>query len=224
MARLARVVVPGLPYHVTHRGNRKQAVFFRAQDRRIYKKWLGGYGRRYGLEVWSYCLMTNHVHLIVVSKQADSLAKAVGRTHGRFAQWQNKRNEWSGHLWENRFYSTPLDEEHLWAAAKYVEMNPVRAGLVERAEYYEWSSARCHAHNHSDELLASARPFPGKIESWSEWLEVDLATQHIEVLRHNTATGRPTGYAAFVAQLEARLGRTLHIQKRGRKPGIRSRK
>ncbi len=110
--RLARIVLPGLPYHVTHRGNRRQNIFFRPQDRQTYKRWLGEYAERYGLEAWSYCLMTNHVHLLVVGHASDSLAAAIGRTHGRFAQWQNKRNDWSGHLWANRFYSTPLDDEH----------------------------------------------------------------------------------------------------------------
>lgn len=219
MARLARVVLPGLPYHVTHRGNRKQDVFFRVKDRRTYKRWLGEYSERYGLEVWSYCLMTNHVHLLVVSREGDSLANAIGRTHGRFAQWQNKRNKWSGHLWANRFYSTPLDQEHLWAAVKYVELNPIRAGLVEQAEDYEWSSARCHACDCTDKLLAPTRPFPGKVKNWSDWLAIDLQTEQIESLRKNTSTGRPSGSVGFIAKLEAQLARPLQIKRRGRKSG-----
>lgn len=218
LPRLARVVLPGLPYHVTHRGNRRQNVFFRPQDRQTYKQWLGEYAKRYGLEVWAYCLMTNHVHLLVVAHASDSLATAIGRTHGRFAQWQNKHNDWSGHLWANRFYSTPLDDQHLWAAVKYVELNPVRAGMVDRAEDYPWSSARCHARNRFDELLAPSRPFPGKIESWSEWLATEPRRQEIEALRKNTSTGRPTGSDDFVARLEASLARVLRPQKRGRKP------
>lgn len=162
--------------------------------------------------------MTNHVHLLVVSRQSDSLARAIGRTHGRFAQWQNKRNKWSGHLWANRFYSTPLDEEHLWTAVRYVELNPVRAGMVQRAENYEWSSARCHTRNYPDELLAPTRPFPGRVEDWSDWLTTDLPAEQVEALRKNTSTGRPTGSDGFVALLEVKLARTLKRQKRGRKP------
>jgi putative transposase len=218
LARLARVVLPGLPYHVTHRGNRRQNIFFRPQDRQTYKRWLGDYAERYGLEVWSYCLMTNHVHLLVVAHASDSLATAIGRTHGRFAQWQNMRNGWSGHLWANRFYSTPLDDEHLWAAVKYVELNPVRARLVDRAEDYPWSSARCHARYQPDELLAPARPFPGKVENWSDWLATEPRQRHIKALRKNTSTGRPTGSDGFVTRLEASLARILRPQKRGRKP------
>jgi len=218
MSRLARVVLPGLPYHVTHRGNRKLDVFFRRRDRLTYKRWLGQYARRYGLDIWSYCLMSNHVHLLVVAHKDDSLAMAIGRTHGRFAQWQNRRHGWSGHLWANRFYSTPLDEEHLWAAARYVELNPVRAGMVRRAEAYDWSSARCHARNHHDELLAPSRPFPGRIENWSDWLATESRAEPIEALRRNTSTGRPTGSDHFVTLLETRLSRTLRAQKRGRKP------
>jgi putative transposase len=219
LPRLARVVLPGLPYHITHRGNRRQDVFFRQQDCRTYKRWLGEYAERYGLEVWSYCLMTNHVHLLVVARRSDSLAMAIGRTHGRFAQWQNKRNDWSGHLWANRFYSTPLDEEHLWTAVKYVELNPVRADMVDRAEHYEWSSARSHARNQPDRLLAPSRPFPGMVENWSDWLAIEPLKEQVEALRKNTSTGRPTGSDEFVARLEARLARTLRAQKRGRKPG-----
>jgi len=218
LPRLARVALPGLPYHVTHRGNRRQNVFFRPQDRRIYKQWLGEYAERYHLEVWSYCLMDNHVHLLVMARRSDSLAMAIGRTHGRFAQWQNKRNDWSGHLWANRFYSTPLDEEHLWTAVRYVERNPVRAGVVEVAEHYEWSSARCHARNHSDGLLAPSRPFPGTVQHWSDWLAGEPPKEQVEALRKNTSTGRPTGSDGFVAQLEAQLARTLRAQRRGRKP------
>lgn len=217
LPRLARIVVPGLPYHVTHRGNRRQDIFFRSHDYRMYKQWLRENAERYGLEVWSYCLMTNHVHLLVVARHSDSLATAIGRTHGRFAQWQNTRNGWSGHLWANRFYSTPLDEHHLWAAAKYIEQNPVRAEMVECAYHYEWSSARSHARNHPDELLAPSRPFPGWVANWSEWLDHDLPRVQVEALRRNTSTGRPTGSDDFVARLESQLGRTLRARRRGRK-------
>lgn len=221
LARLPRVVLPGLPYHVTHRGNRRQDVFLSPWDRWVYKHWLGQCAERHGLEVWSYCLMTNHVHLLVVAHRKDSLAMTIGQTHGRFAQWQNKRNGWSGHLWANRFYSTPLDEEHLWTAVRYVERNPVRAGLVERAEDYEWSSARCHARDRPDELLAPARPFPGNVEDWSDWLAIEPHEEQVEALRRNTSRGRPTGSEEFVAQLEVQLARTLRAEKRGRKPSDR---
>ena len=161
--------------------------------------------------------MTNHVHLIVVGHQADSAARAIGSTHGRFAQRQNRLHGWSGHLWENRFFSTPLDERHLWAAVRYVEMNPVRAGIVSEPGAYEWSSARAHLDGRRDPLLSAARPFPGPVSDWSGWLASEPDTEQVETIRRNTSTGRPTGSASFVSQLERRLNRTLKPQKRGRR-------
>lgn len=193
-------------------------MFFSPADRKLYLTWLADYADKYDLEIWAYCLMTNHVHLLVVGHQPDSLAQAIGRTHGRYAQWQNKRRRWSGHFWASRFYSTPLDERHLWAAIKYVELNPVRSGIVENAENYDWSSARSHATGLVDPLLSSKRPFPGSVSNWSEWLKTGIEEESLERLRRNTSTGRPTGSDAFVAQLETHLGRILQKKKRGRKP------
>ena len=174
------------------------------------------------MEVWAYCLMTNHVHLLVVGHRPDSLASAIGRTHMRFARWTNRRQGWSGHLWANRFFSTPLDEHHLWQAVRYVELNPVRAGIVERAEDYPWSSARAHCFGTDDALLADSRPFPGPIAHWSSWLAQGLDPEAIAELRQNTATGRPTGSPEFTSRLEQQLGRLLRPAKRGRKPKSRN--
>lgn len=222
MPRIARIVVPGLAYHITHRGNHREDIFYRRQDRWVYKKWLRRYCARHRLEIWAYCLMTNHVHLIAVAKLPDALALAIGRTHWRFAQWQNLRNGWSGHLWANRYFSTPLDEQHLWAAARYVERNPVRAGLVARAELYEWSSARSHAMGKPDALLSSSRPFPGHIKNWSEWLTSPTDPKTLDALRKNTLTGRPSGSAAFVQELESELNRALGKPQRGRRTEARA--
>ena len=224
MARLARVVAPGLPYHVTHRGNRRQPVFFETEDRRIYKDWLAQYSLLYGLEIWAYCLMTNHIHLIAAGREVDSLARSIGRAHGRFAQRQNRHNGWSGHLWENRFYSTPLDEDLLWSAVRYVEMNPVRAGISAEPGDYEWSSATAHISGQHDELLASSRPFPGGVSDWSQWLVESFDANSVETIRKNTMTGRPSGSAAFVSSLEQRLSRKLQPRKRGRKAKKKTKK
>jgi hypothetical protein len=142
----------------------------------------------------------------------------IGRTHGRYAQLQNRGHDWSGHFWANRFYSTPLDNRHLLAAVKYIELNPVRAGFVERVEEYEWSSARSHALGVEDTLLSSFRPFPSMVGDWSRFLASGLEQETLQKLRENTSTGRPTGSEAFIAVLEARLGRTLACQRRGPKP------
>ena len=221
MARFARVVLTDLPCHVTHRGNRRDDVFFAPEDRDQYRRWLREYADRYGLEIWAYCLMTNHVHLVATPRRQDALAQAIGRAHMRHARRVNRQQGWSGHLWANRFYSTALDEAHLWTAAKYVELNPVRARLVERAEHYPWSSAKAHATGAPDPLLSARRPFPDpeRVGDWGAWLASGLAEADGNLLRANTYTGRPTGGEDFVAKLEQFLGRLLRPRKRGRKAG-----
>jgi putative transposase len=218
MARVARVVLPGYPYHVTHRGNRREDVFFSSADRDVYREWLGEYARQYKLEIWAYCLMTNHVHLLVVPKTADSLAYALGRAHMRYARYANRQQGWSGHLWANRFYSTVLDEDYLWTAVHYIETNPVRAGLVTQAEAYPWSSARAHCCLAKDTLLSPRRPFPDEEGEWSAWLAAGTDDDQAKRLRACTYTGRPCGSERFITRLERRLGRPLRPQKRGRKP------
>ena len=217
MPRFARIVVPGYPYHVAHRGNRTEDVFFDEEDRETYRKWLKEYANKYGLEIWAYCLMTNHVHLIACPREKDALENAIGRTHMRFARYVNRKQEWSGHLWANRYYSTVLDENHLWTAVRYVESNPVRAGIVDSAEDYRWSSARTHCGGDEDVLLSDNRPFPGHIKNWGQWLPEGIEEEEMDMLRRNTYTGRPSGSAKFIEKLETLLGRRLKRQKAGRK-------
>lgn len=190
MPRQRRIVMLDVPYHITHRGNRRGDVFFETQDRDDYKDLLLVYATRNELQVWAYCLMTNHVHLLGVPEAKESLARTMGQTHGRFAQVQNEKYGWAGHLWGNRYFATPLDEEHLWAAVRYVELNPVRAGLVTRAEEYPWSSARAHATGEHDRLLSPNRPFPGWVEDWANWLSRGLSEDEVERLRRHLRSGK----------------------------------
>jgi putative transposase len=144
MPRVARIVIPGLPDHITQRGNNRQDVFFVDDDRRTYLALLKEQSERFGLAVVGYCLMGNHVHLIATPSAEGSLARAVGRTHFLYTQYVNRLHGRSGHLWQNRFYSCPLDGPHLWSAMCYVERNPVRAKLGRVAWSYAWSSAAAH--------------------------------------------------------------------------------
>ena len=144
MPRFARAVVPHCPHHITQRGNNRQDVFFVADDYELYLEILKEQSERYGLDVHAYCLMTNHVHLVATPHAADSLAKAVGRTHWLYAQTINRLHGRSGHLWQGRFYSCALDRRHFRAAVKYVERNPVRARMHRKAWLYPWSSAAAH--------------------------------------------------------------------------------
>ncbi|MCE5230417.1 transposase [bacterium] len=230
MSRIARAVIVDVPYHVTHRGIRESDVFYTDHDRRHYLDDLANRASDRGLDIWGWCLMTNHVHLVVVPRKRDALASVIGHVHQRHAMRINKAHEWRGHLWADRFYSTPLDEAHLWAAIKYVELNPVRAGLARYAEEWLWSSARAHCGlkpaTGSTALPAVGSPFGGthphplhgRPISWSDWLRLGLEAEALDRLRRATMTGRPCGSAEFACGLEAQLGRNLTPQRRGRKP------
>lgn len=216
MARIARIVVPGCAYHVTHRGNRRGEIFPRDGDQDLYEALLREYAHRHELEIWAYCWMPNHVHLVVVAHRTDSLSRAIGVAHRRYSRSINRRNDWTGHLWANRFYSTPLDSAHLLLAVRYVELNPVRAGLTRTAEEYAWSSARAHTLGSVDTLLSARSPFPGAIGDWSAWLRQGLEDDELELLRERTRTGRPCGAPGFVRELEQRSGRRLRRLAPGR--------
>jgi len=221
---MARIVVPDLPHHVTQRGNRRQDVFFDDHDRRRYLLLLLEYSQKHLLEIWAYCLMTNHVHFVAVPRAADSLAATFKPVDMRYTQHVNRRLHGTGHLWQGRFYSCPLDDEHLWEAVRYVERNPVRAGLVKRAERYPWSSAAVHIGRRKDPLVTGDLVTRGVVEDWSAWLRQADDEEVLKRLRMRTRTGRPAGDAAFVARLEDESGRFLAPRKGGRprktaKPG-----
>jgi putative transposase len=192
MPRRARIAIPGLPHHVTHRGNRRGETFLSDGDRETYLRRLLRAGEHLGLELWAYCLMTNHVHLVVRPVRPDSLARTIRDVHGQHARALNRTQGWVGHLWANRYYSTPLGPEHLWAAVRYVECNPVRAGLVGVAEDYPWSSARAHCGLAPDGPLSPGRPFPGPIADWAAWLARGGNLQLEQEIRASTIRGTGT--------------------------------
>jgi putative transposase len=218
MSRVARVVVPGFPHHVTQRGNRRADVFETDGDREAYLGYLRKYGDKHGLEVWAYCLMTNHIHLVAAPRRADSLGLALRDAHTVYAMHFNGRTRMTGHVWQGRFFSCPLDETHLWAAVRYVERNPVRAGLVERAEDYAWSSAAAHCGLRADGVLSEEFPPLDVIRDWRAWLGEGEDDESVARIRRHTKTGRPCGTPSFLGQLERLLERTLRPRKRGRKP------
>ena len=216
MARAARIMVPNCPCHITHRGNHRREIFARDVDRRTYLHDLRSYADRFGMRVWAYCLMPNHVHIVAVGRERASISKAIGNAHRRFSRRQNATRNVTGHLWANRFYSTLLDEPHLWAAVRYVELNPVRAGFAAEATEYAWSSARANAKLFRESLLDPERPFPGPVSDWQAWLRTGLEEQTGRRLRTNTFTGWPTGSDEFILGLEQRLGRAIRKNVRRR--------
>jgi putative transposase len=216
MARMARVVIPNIPHHVTQRGNRSQKVFFSDKDKVFYLTLLKKYAKETGLSFWAYCLMDNHVHLIVVPEKEGSLAKGIGDTHKYYTRMVNFRENWRGYLWQGRFSSFPLDEKHLYAAIRYVERNPVRAGLVKRAEDYKFSSANAHVYKVKDALL-SDNFLIKEIKDWGAFLADGDNEKDINRFRKHARIGRPLGQEEFVEKLEKITGRALKPKKPGRK-------
>jgi len=217
MARLARVVAAGVPHHVTQRGNRRQQVFFSEADYALYRALLAENCRNARVEVWAYCLMPNHVHLVLVPADTDGLRAALGETHRRYTWHINEREGWRGYLWQGRFASFPMDDAHLIAAVRYIEQNPVRARLVEGARDWPWSSARAHLRGRDDGLVC-VRPMLEIVPAWSAFLEGSLSAADHDAIRASERTGRPLGGADFVAHLSARLARPLARGKPGPKP------
>ena len=217
MARLARVVVPGLPHHITQRGNRRQPTFFCDEDYECYLELMGQSCSAHQVEIWAYCLMPNHVHLIAVPQSAAGLARAIGEAHRRYTRMVNFRERWRGHLWQGRFASFVLDEPYLLTAARYVELNPVRAGLVNAPSRYRWSSAAAHVRG-KDDALVCVEPLLKSAPPWRGFLARVIREEDIKLLRAHEHTGRPLGDEEFLATLEKDLGRILRRQKPGPKP------
>lgn len=216
MARLARVVAPGEPHHVVQRGNRRMPTFFREDDYRLYFRLLAEWCGRHNVAVWAYCLMPNHVHCIAVPQEPDGLRKAVGEAHRRYTAHINTREGWTGHLWQGRFSSCAMDRAYCLAAARYIERNPVRAGLCAEPGDYPWSSAAAHLAGRDDGLVR-VEPLLSMMEDWAAFLGRPEDGQEAERLRRHTATGRPLGPADFLHRLEQAVGRDLTPGRPGRR-------
>ena len=218
MARIARVVAPGFPHHITQRGNRRQHTFFRDEDYQAYLHLMSEWCSRCGVEVWAYCLMPNHIHLIAVPDSEDGLRLAIGEAHRRYTRFINFREGWRGHLWQGRCASCVMDKRYLLACARYVEMNPVRAGLVKKPEDWRWSSASAHMSGRDDQLVRTAPLLQITGGAWEDFLHVTVREEEIRKMQIHEQTGRPLGGACFVEGLENALGRFLKPRKAGRKP------
>jgi putative transposase len=215
MARMARVVVSGYPHHITQRGNRRQKTFFCESDYQTYIELMSEWTTRCNVEIWAYCLIPNHIHLIAVPQSDDDLRRAIGEAHRRYTRHINFRKKWRGHLWQGRFASNVMDESYLIAAARYIELNPVRAGLVSNPTEYRWSSANAHMVG-ADDKLVKVKPLLELVSDWQALLGSAMPDEQVNVLRMHERTGRPLGNEIFIKQLEHKLGKILLPQKAGR--------
>jgi putative transposase len=219
MPRLSRTVCAQVPHYIVQQGNRGEDVFLNNEDRLAYLGWLADYAAMFKLEVLAYCLTTNQIHLVAVPATEMGLQQVLKPLHMRYAQRFNRMQDWKGHVWQGRYFSSPLDNDYSWAAIRYVERNPVRAGKVRRAENYRWSSAAGHCDLRMDDLL-TRKPFWRRefecIRNWSGWLAEGDEPEETEVLRRNVEKGLPCGSDKFIRKLEKQTGRALRFRPRGR--------
>ncbi len=219
MPRVARAVFSGVAHHITQRGNRREDVFYTDEDRQAYLDWLKEYSQKNRLEILAYCLMTNHIHLVGVPRTEEGLQAVLKPLHMRYAQRFNRERGWKGHVWQGRYFSSPLDEAYLWAAIRYVERNPVRAGMVKKAGRYPWSSAAAHCHLRVDGLLSQKPAWQRQltqIPNWSAWLAEGDNPHEISIIRRNIDKGLPCGSDRFIRRLEKLAGRILQYRPQGR--------
>jgi putative transposase len=225
MSRRPRIVAPGVPHHITQRGNNRQIVFFSDHDRQRYVEILREHVSRHHLHILAWCLMTNHVHLIAIPDRQESISLALGQTHAQYALEINRLRQRVGHLWHNRFFSCPLGTDHLFAAMRYVELNPVRADMVAAPWDWRWSSAAAHIGREVDDPLLDGtwqawmqetRLGAWNYGDWRESLSVPLPGRTLEIFRRASQLGEPVGSEEFLNDLEHRAGRRLRVLPRGR--------
>ncbi len=216
MARLAIVVLPGVVHHVTQRGVRSMDIFYSDRDRKKYLFLLNQQAEKAGLKYVSYCLMTNHVHLLVIPTTEVSLRHGIGEANRLYTRYINFREKTRGYLFQGRFFSCPMDDPYFIAAARYVERNPVRAKICKSAEEYQWSSARYHLGlSKKNPLIKSQYEGIGTVSEWRKFLKSE--PREIKLMKVSFRTGRPIGSEAFLKQSELTTGRDL-IPKVGGRP------
>lgn len=215
-------MIVGVPHHLTQRGNNREPVFHTPEDRNAYLRILKGLADLHGTRILGYCLMGNHVHLIGIPQLGSSFAQTLRQAHSEYAARWNRREERCGHVWQGRYFSCPLDQQHLLTALRYVEQNPVRAGIVRQPWDWPWSSARAHTSAAaSDAFLDSAWPeVLGRWDyrEWRDMLHRDISCEeeNWNDIRRATLTGEPLGSREFVSLLERIAGRRLRVLPRGR--------
>jgi len=216
MPRQARIVLSGYLHHVTQRGNYRQDIFFEDQDRVIYLKYLNENAQKYGAQIYAFCLMDNHVHFIVKPLAEDSLAKTFRVTHQRYSLYLNNRLNQFGHRWQSRFYSCLLLGEHIAKAIRYVERNPVRAGMVQSPWEYAWSSARTRLGKKYNVITLNNIDNDYHIDSWKNYITKEDTQEDLFDIRQSTQQGKAAGPVSNIQKMEMIVKRKLFVSSRGR--------
>jgi putative transposase len=217
---MPRLVVPGYPHHVTQRGNRRMKTFFCKDDYLAYLTLLADAKAEVGVDIWAYCLMPNHVHLVVIPEEKADLATLFRHVHRHYSRRINFRENWKGHLWQERFHSFVMDERYLLAAVRYTELNPVRATLCGAPEEWPWSSAKAHLAGRDDPVV-SVQPMLRRVLNWGEYLSQGLTQAEADTIRRAASSGRPVGDGGFISSLELLTGRELRRKKPGPGAGVK---
>ena len=217
MPRIARIIAPGYPHHITQRGNNRATVFFDDEDRKTYLKLLAIYSQKHNLQIWAYCLMDNHIHLLAVPETETALSRGIGMTNQMYTQYINRKLNQSGRIWQNRFFSCVVENDlYLWAVVRYIERNPSKVGLAESAEAYLWSSAKAHITGTGDLLLGTSSWLsPQEQGTYAEFVRTE-DEETDRAIRSATRCGRPFGSESFIDMLEFRLNQPLKPKKPGR--------
>ncbi len=217
MPRIARAVASGFPHHVVQRGNNREKVFLDDEDKEKYLSLLKKYSGKWATQILAYCLMSNHVHLLTKPTKNEFLYKMMQGITLCYTQYINRTYKRTGRLWESRYHSCVVDKEkYLWAVARYIEQNPVRAKIVKKAEDYPYSSAKAHIHGVKDEILGEALFESRQREDYIELMKASIKEEEINNIRNHTRSGRPIGSESFIEEMERKLDRMFKLRLRGR--------
>ena len=216
MPRQARIVIPELAHHITQRGNYRRNIFDNEANYKQYSKWINEYTKENSIDILAYCLMSNHVHFIVIPKKEEDLSKAFRTAHMRYSHYPNRQRVAKGHLWQGRFYSCILGDSHLYRAIRYIENNPVRVKIVKNAWEYEWSSAKDHAECRNNKPLIDLGKYKTvEKKEWKDYLREDDSEMAVDI-RLKTKRGLVVGTDKFIKKLEGTLNRSLKCLKQGK--------
>lgn len=217
MPRIARAVASGLPHHIVQRGNNRERVFLSEVDKEKYLSLLKNYSVKWDAPILAYCLMSNHVHILARPLKDESLFKMMQGVTLCFTQHVNRKYKRTGRLWESRYHSCIVDKErHLWAVARYIEQNPVRAKITKKAEDYQYSSAKAHLCGSNDGILGETLFEAGQRNDYIEFMRASIKKEELEVIRNRTKSGCPIGSENFILKIERKLDRIFTAKPRGR--------